>query len=131
MRNSLYQFTLRVLAKDTDTPGRTSGGALVPCYASAGDHRSALRKGVTEIAKKGYRFDTVEGSVHQLDPDRWGDYVAKVWPEFARDLPSQEEVIGLVSRGGVFFGPFVGFGTTPRTDETGQAEGAKSSSGRG
>lgn len=108
MKNGLYQFTLRVLPENAGGVG-ASGGALVPCYAGAADHRSALSKGVAEVAERGYRFDRIEGAVHQLDPARWGQYVAKVWPEFARDLPTQEEIGGLVSRGGVFFGPFARF----------------------
>jgi len=33
----------------------------------------------------------------------------QVWPEFASDLPSQEQLPSLVEKGAVFFGPFGGF----------------------
>ncbi len=122
MQNSLYQFTLRVFPTDAIGSGGAAMGALVPCYAGAVDYWSALKKGVIEITGRGYRFDTIEGSVHQLDPACWGVYVAKVWPEFAHDLPTQEEVAGLVTRGKVFFGPFAGFGDhPPRVDGLGTA----------
>ena len=103
MANKLYQFTLRALRQSTP------GGALVPCYACAADHRNALTQAVAKLSSLDLRFDTVDGPVTEIDPAGWSSYVAKVWPDFAAGLPDANELSRILAQGGVFFGPIAGF----------------------
>lgn len=101
MANSLYEITMKVL--------RDGGGAYVSCYAAGPDHEAAIRSGVTKLAGTGFHFDALVGPVREIDPSRWSDYVAKVWPECTATLPGDMEISAIVSEGGAFFGPFSTF----------------------
>jgi hypothetical protein len=84
-------------------------GALVPTYVGASDFQAAVKKGVAAIRGMHYVFEDIKGQVRELPVDRWEEYVAQVWPEFASRFPSKEQIPGLVQEGAVFFGPFGGF----------------------
>lgn len=104
--NKLFEFTLRA---HRDLDGKREG-VLVPCYAADLDYRGALKKAVARLAGMGYAFDDLDGKAREIDVAIWPQYVEKVWPEFTDGLPPPELVPGIVEGGGVFFGPFAGFG---------------------
>lgn len=84
-------------------------GALVPTYVGASDYQAAVKRGVDAIKSRHYVFEDIQGQVREIPTDRWEEYVAQVWPEFASELPSKEQLPSLVEDGAVFFGPFGGY----------------------
>lgn len=107
--NQLYEFTMKVSrGEGCDLPIEMRG-AYVPCYASAADYQAAVKKGVMAVTGMHYVFEDIQGEVREIPFDVWSEYVGKTWPEFLDHLPSQEEVLDVVKKGEVFFGPFAGF----------------------
>lgn len=109
MENRLFEFTMRVLRDEGSDLPEDAQGAYVPCYASAPDYQSALKKGVAAIRAMHCRFDDIRGNVRDIPSDTWSAYVKQVWPEFAEHLPSQADLPALIAEGSVFFGPFATF----------------------
>lgn len=107
--NNLYEFTMKVLPSESTEMPDGLKGAYVACYASALDYQTALKKGVQAIAQMGYRFDNLKNGVREIPLNSWTAYVDSVWPEYADQMPSAEQLLAVVKDGQVFFGPFVGF----------------------
>ena len=109
MSNNLYEFTMKVMRADgCDLPAEMDG-AYVPTYVGAPDYKEALSRGVKAISRMHYKFKDIKGKVREIPLVSWGEYVTKVWPDFASHLPSGSELPSLVESGAVFFGPFAGF----------------------
>ncbi|WP_374339243.1 hypothetical protein [Methyloversatilis sp.] len=110
MENKLYEFTVRVLrgGNNCDLPSGMLG-AYVPCYVSATDHESALKKGVVAVKSMDFIFDDIRGDVREIPLASWADYIHGVWPDFSEHFPAQDELPELVGKGVVFFGPFATF----------------------
>jgi hypothetical protein len=109
MANKLYEFTMKVApTADEALPGGASG-ALVPTYAAAPDHETALRLGVGAAAAQGLGFRDLEGQVREIPPAQWSSYVSQVWPDHAERLPTQQDLTTVLAQGGVFFGPILTF----------------------
>lgn len=108
--NQLFELRLRVLRDrdDSDLPAGTDG-AHVACYSCAPDLHAALTQGAAAVARMGCRVDDVEGEARVIPADRWGEFVAKVWPEYASNLPSAVQLPARIAEGAVFFGPFATF----------------------
>ena len=53
--------------------------------------------------------DLASDHVREIDISEWTRYIQAAWPEAVDELPSQEELPGLVERGVAFLGPAVGF----------------------
>ncbi len=114
MTNQLFEFKLRVLR---DGGGGSSGGDLpagadgahVACYSSAPDLRAALAQGAAAVARMGCRIDDVQGDARVIPVDRWGNYVASVWPDYAAHMPTAAQLPARIAEGAVFFGPFATF----------------------
>lgn len=107
--NALYEFTLKVSRGSGCDLADGLAGALVPSYVGAPDHETAMRAAVATITALHYTFEDIEGVAREIPIDAWDRYVAAVWPDFAGQLPSGEELPALVEAGAVFFGPFAGF----------------------
>jgi hypothetical protein len=105
----LFQITVKVgRGSNADMPSSLAG-AIVPAYAVAEDWQDAAKRAVANLVSQGFEFLDIQGTIAQLDPAGWADYVAKVWPECASSLPSQAEVLAGLNGELLFFGPFVGF----------------------
>lgn len=107
--NNLYEFTIKVLRGENAEMPDGVKGAYVVCCAAASDYQAALKKGVLAVTQMGYKFDDIKNGVRDVPLGAWGDYLAKVWPEYADQLPSVSQLPELVKGGQVFFGPFAGF----------------------
>jgi hypothetical protein len=107
--NNLYEFTMKVLRTESTEMPDGLKGAYVACYAAALDYQAALKKGVEAIAQMGYKFDDLKNGVREVPLNSWTDYVESVWPEYADQMPSAEQISAIVDDGQVFFGPFIGF----------------------
>jgi hypothetical protein len=107
--NNLYEFTMKVLPSESVVMPDGLKGAYVACYAAALDYQAALKKGVQAIAQMGYKFDEIKSDVREIPQDSWTAYIASVWPEYADQMPSAEQLSTVVEDGQVFFGPFIGF----------------------
>jgi len=107
--NQLYEFTMKVTRGDGCDLPEGKHGALVPTYVAASDYLTAVKKGVDAIKIRKYVFEDIEGQVREIPTDRWGEYVAQVWPEFALSLPLKNQIPALVESGAVFFGPFAAY----------------------
>lgn len=105
----LFRMTVKVGRGSNPDMPESLAGALVPVYAVAENHEDAARKGVAKLGSQGFEFLDIQGPIDQLDAARWSDYVAKAWPEFASNLPTQAEVSAALNSELVFFGPFAGF----------------------
>ena len=110
MTNQLFEFRLRVLREhgSRELP-QGADGAYVACYASAPDLHTALARGAAAVARMGCRVDDVEAEARAIPAAQWGEYVAKVWPEYAARLPTASELPARIAEGAVFFGPFATF----------------------
>lgn len=109
----LFRFSVKVgRGLNADMPASLAG-AFVPVYAAAENHEDAARKGVAKLVSQGFEFLDIQGPIDQLDAARWTDYVAKAWPDFASNLPTQAEVAAGLTSELVFFGPFAGFEPSP------------------
>jgi hypothetical protein len=108
--NQLFEFKLRVLRDrdDADLPAG-SDGAYVACYSCAADLHAALMQGAAAINRMGCRVDDVEGGARVIPAAQWADYIAKVWPDYASNLPTAAQVPARIAEGAVFFGPFATF----------------------
>jgi hypothetical protein len=85
-------------------------GAIAVTFAAAEDFQAAVRKGVAALQQDGFTFEDIESErVRQIPVGAWQKYVEHVWPELSDRLPSPEQVNGIVERGEVFFGPFLGY----------------------
>jgi hypothetical protein len=105
----LFRVSIKVgRGSNADMPA-SHAGAFVPVYAVAANHEDAARKGVAKLVSQGFEFLDIQGPIDQLDAARWSDRVAKAWPEFASNLPTQAEVSAGLNSELVFFGPFAGF----------------------
>lgn len=109
MKNNLYEFTLKILPRDGCDLPSDMHGAFAPCYASASDYQTAVKKGVAAIASMHYTFDNLNGNIREIPIENWTTYVQNIWPEFVDSFPSQDNISSLVDEGAVFFGPIVGF----------------------
>jgi hypothetical protein len=56
-----------------------------------------------------FAFDELASAASEIRIETWDRYIAQVWPEFADQLPSKDELPSLVEEGAVFFGPFAAF----------------------
>jgi len=111
-RNSLFTFAAKVRRGERCPMPANLAGAIVPCFAAAPDHLAAVRLAVGKLQSEGYIFEDLEGGeVHQLDPAGWTRYVQSTWPEAQDRLPSHAQVATLLTSGGAFFGPFLGWET--------------------
>jgi hypothetical protein len=108
--NQLFELELRVL-RDQDGSDLPAGadGAYVACYSCAPDLNAALTQGAAAVARMGCRIDDVEGDARVIPVDRWSEFVAKVWPEYASNLPNASQLPARIAEGAVFFGPFATF----------------------
>jgi hypothetical protein len=108
--NQLFELKLRIL-RDQDSGDLPAGsdGAYVTCFSCAPDLHAALVQGAAAVNRMGCRVDDVEGDARVIPIDRWGEYVAKLWPEYAHNLPSALQVPARIAEGAVFFGPFATF----------------------
>jgi hypothetical protein len=84
-------------------------GALVPAFSAAPDPEKAIKLAASKLTSQGFRIVDVQTKVHQLDPNKWEEYVQNTWPEFKSHFPSQAQVLSGVKEGVVFFGPFAGY----------------------
>lgn len=85
-------------------------GAFVDCFVAAPDHLTALKAAVEALRSKGLIFeDVIGGQVHQLDPLQWDEFVGATYVDLSTEFPRQEDVLSMVPKGGVFFGPFCGY----------------------
>lgn len=107
--NNLYEFTMKVLRGDCSEMPEGLSGAYVACYAAAPDYQAAVKKGVQAVTQMGYKFDNLLNGVREIPITSWGDYFAKVWPDYVDQMPSAAQLPSVVGEGQVFFGPFVGF----------------------
>jgi len=107
--NQLYEFTVKAMRGAECELPEGALGAYIPCYVFALDYQTALKKGATTLKDMGYLFDSVQGKVREIPPASWSSYVAKVWPDFADQLPSTDELPLLMKKGAIFFGPFITF----------------------
>lgn len=110
MTNLFYQVSVRVLNRaGCDLPSEFAG-AVIACYVAAVDPVSAVKRAKLAVEKLNYSFDDLASDqVLELDISKWEEYVQRVWPEAADQLPMQEELPELVERGVVFLGPAIGF----------------------
>jgi len=107
--NNLYEFTMKVLPGESMEMPDGLKGAYVACYVAALDYQAALKKGVQAIMQMGYKFDDIKNGVREVPLDSWAAYIESVWPEYADQMPSTEQLPAVVEDGQVFFGPFIGF----------------------
>jgi len=109
MSNLFYEIPINVIPGNECALPKEMNGAYVNCYAGAENVNDALQKSVNALKIKGYIFSDILESPTELDLDKWEIFVNETWSEIADSLPTQSEVKSIVSRGGVFFGPFVGY----------------------
>ena len=110
LENKLWLLNLHVRrGANRDMPAALVG-AFVPVFVSAPDWQAAAKEAVAQVRNRGFEFiDISDKQVHQLDPLKWSAFIQKSFPEFARHLPSQDEVVAGLPHGKTFFGPFVGY----------------------
>lgn len=107
--NKLYEFTMKILRGDSTEMPDGLTGAYVTCYAAAPDYQASVRKGVLAITQMGYKFDDLRDGVREIPLASWAEYLGKVWPEYANQMPTVAQLPDLVTEGQIFFGPFAGF----------------------
>ena len=107
--NSLFAVPMRVRPRPESSAPKEIAGAFVVCYAGAPDHLEAVRRAHAKLRHDHLEFIDMAGEVQELDPGRWDDYVTASWMEFAESLPEQDDLLAVVSRGEVFYGPFCGY----------------------
>ena|SRR6218665_540345 len=84
-------------------------GAYVTAFSIAEEPREAVVNGVRSLQAMGYDFEEVLPEGLSMPLADWGSYVDQAWPEFSDQLPSQADIAGALSNGGVVFSPFAGF----------------------
>ena len=108
--NGLFRCPLKVRPGPGYEGPANWRGAYVECFVAAPDHLTALKLAASKLAERGWLFeDLFDGTVQQLDPNKWNEHVTVSWPELLEHLPAQAEILRLVNAGGVFFGPFCGW----------------------
>lgn len=113
MDNRLFEFTMKLFRGEGCKLPEDVQGSYVTCYASAPDPLSAIRRAVTAVRGMRYIFDDILGTVREIQPDTWSDYLRRVWPKALRDFPDQAELPLLIEQQAVFFGPFTPFKLPP------------------
>jgi hypothetical protein len=108
--NKLFRCPVKVLPGPGYSGPANWLGAFVECFVAAPDYLNALRMAAGKLAEEGWQFDDLlDGKVDQLDPQKWDEHVASVWPELRGHLLPQADILRLVQAGGVYFGPFCGW----------------------
>jgi hypothetical protein len=105
----LFRCPVRVRrGQGCEMPGHLLG-AFVDCFVGAPNSTTALRLAVEQLATQGFVFeDLLEGKVHQLDPQKWDEFIDSTWADVPGQFPTQEEMLRFVEvGGGVFYGPFI------------------------
>jgi hypothetical protein len=57
----------------------------------------------------GYKFDDLRAGVREIALAAWAEYLTKVWPDYADQMPTATQLPEVVKEGQAFFGPFAGF----------------------
>ncbi|HEX5262161.1 MAG TPA: hypothetical protein VFW13_01460, partial [Phenylobacterium sp.] len=89
--NNLYLAGIKVLRGTNQEPAELIG-TVATCFAAGPDYQTAVRAGVAALRERGFQFADLVGEVKQVPTDRWGEYVATVWPEAADALPSEDDL---------------------------------------
>ncbi|MBS0296237.1 MAG: hypothetical protein JSR45_07995 [Proteobacteria bacterium] len=101
----LFEIRMKVAPGPDAPPGVTETFAC--CFASAADYGQAVGNALGYARDSGVEVLDVLSPVRELEPERWGEYVAVTWPEYAANLPTQAEIGALVESQSLFFSPFV------------------------
>lgn len=109
MKNNLYEFTMKVSRGEGCELPKGMSRAYVNCYASAPDHKAAIKKGVIAITQDHYIFEEIVKDIREIPIDRWNEYIEKSWSGFTDYFPNSKQVETCVKEGLVFFSPFMGF----------------------
>jgi hypothetical protein len=108
-KNSLFIAVFKIeRGTSTQMPSNLKG-ALVPAFSAAPDPESAIKLAASKLTSQGFKIVDIQAKVHQLDPNKWEEYVESTWPEFKSRFPSQAQVLSGMKEGVVFFGPFAGY----------------------
>jgi hypothetical protein len=110
--NGLFMVLIKVERGTNSEMPEPLIGAVVPAFVAAENHELAIKAAVSKLRSQGFVFTAIQGQVSQLDPALWTDYVRHTWSEFEQHFPTQQELLGTMQVGGVFFGPFAGYERT-------------------
>jgi hypothetical protein len=103
-----FGATMKV-QRGTNTKLATAAiGAYVTAYARAESTEIAVDLIQEKLAQMGFESPELRGPVISFNVEYWAAYIDQSWPEFAENLPSQQEVLS-ISGPRVFMGAVAGF----------------------
>ena len=82
-----------------------SDGARVSCYVGELNLELAIKKAISKLKNDGLSTKRILDPVERMDSSHWAFHVAKIWPEQAYGLCTQEEFEDSIERGVVIYGP--------------------------
>jgi len=103
-RNRLFEFTVPVTPGAASTLPVDPNCGRVVCYAAGIDEDKAKQVAILKfhlsrcVVNAGWQ-------VREVDPKSWAHYAKTRWPRSAGSMPSQEQVMVVVEKGGFFFAP--------------------------
>lgn len=108
--NRLFRLTIHVTRGTNSEMPTNLTGAYVPVFVGANDHESAAIAAVKSLSKRGFEFVGIaDDKIHELDPEKWDQFVREAWPEFVEDFPRQNEVVEGLKGQFLYTGPFASY----------------------
>lgn len=100
----MVPFKVKPMAVSIMPPG--TSGAAVRCYVSAPNPREAVETCLAALREDGIALEELVLPIGVMQANKWAQHVSEQWPDYASQLPTQEEFENSIKAGKVVYGPF-------------------------